>query len=319
MTPNFDDLFEAVAKEFETAFVRSSQGIRPDEKGGPREEQLRQFLRDWLPSQYGVTNGYIINTGRKTSRECDVIFYDSLLCPKFILDKTTDRRLVPFGNAYGMIEVKSTLGKAELEDALEKIEALDNLYYSDLPVYTPNQEYDEYKIRAVETDNPSDSPFSRPTRKEPILDKDWRHFRVEIERSSLRTTPPFSIVFAYKLASNLTLEAMESLLKDYRYVPDAIVVLDSGLLMHFSEEAMRRYKSIKEGRPIENYRYDPEVIFTLIDRAGDPSASRYIIEKPENQRASLLFFYAFLLDLLEKQRLADHIHTDLVAIWRKNE
>jgi hypothetical protein len=218
-SPNFDDLFEAVSKEFETAFIRSAQSIRPDEKGGPREEQLRQFLKDWLPQQYDVTNGYVINRNREISRQCDVIFYNSLICPKFILDKTTDRRLVPLADIYGIIEVKSTLGESELIDALEKIESVDKLYPFDSSMYAKPIVYDEFEIQAVEIEKPDRWDYSRQSSQRYLPDDEWQHFRARKEKITPKRTPPFSIIFAYKLASNFTLETIENMLKGKKHTP----------------------------------------------------------------------------------------------------
>jgi len=97
------------------------------------------------------------------------------------------------------------------------------------------------------------------------------------------------------------------------------VALDSGILMLFSMEAMKRYKSLKSGKPIDEYQHDSEVLLSFINRTSDPDASRYIVEYSTNQRETLLFFYAYLLDQLEAQRLSDYIHTDLLAVWRKGD
>jgi len=316
--PNFDDLFEAVAKEFETAFIRSSQSIRPDEKGGPREEQLRQFLKDWLPQKYDVTNGYVINRNRDISRQCDVIFYNSFRCPKFILDKTTDRRLVPLADTYGTIEVKSTLGENEISDALEKIESVDKLLPSDNSMYAKPAIYDEFVVQAVEIEKPDVWDYPGKSSTSYIPEDQWQLFRVKKEKISPKRTRPFSIIFTYKLASNFTLEAIENLLKRRKYVPDAVVALDSGMLFYFSPEAMKRYKSLKQGRPIDEYQHDPEALLGFFDRAMNPEASRYVLEKTNNQRETLLFFYSYLLDRLEAQQLSEYAHTDLLAVWRKD-
>lgn len=315
--PNFDDLFEAVSKEFETAFIRSAQSIRPDEKGGPREEQLRQFLKDWLPQQYDVTNGYVINRNREISRQCDVIFYNSLVCPKFVLDKTTDRRLVPLADIYGTIEVKSTLGEHELADALEKIESVDKLFLMDSSMYAKPVEYDEFKVQAVEIEKPDRWAYSRKSSYDYIPDEQWQHYEVRKEKITQKRTPPFSVIFTYKLAKNFTLEIIEDSLKDKKHIPDAVVALDSGILMHFSQKAFKRYKSLKNGKPIDEYQHDPEVLLAFFDRMSDPAASHYIVENSDKQRETLLFFYAFLFDLLDSQRLSDYVHTDLLAVWRK--
>src|SRR5688572_13134341 len=88
---NFDGLFAGAASEFLAAFERSTDQVRPDETGTPREEQVRQFLTEWLPERYGVTHGYAINLLRKASDQIDCAIIDALECPKFFQDRSSNR------------------------------------------------------------------------------------------------------------------------------------------------------------------------------------------------------------------------------------
>ncbi|MEK6290707.1 MAG: DUF6602 domain-containing protein [Paraburkholderia tropica] len=108
-------------------FQESGASSRPDHKGGPREEHVRRFLRERLPSKWGITRGHIFH-GDTASNEFDVLVYDALSCPSWTLDNTSDpRRLIPLHAVIGVIEVKSTLDGTTLEGALGKLAEFDEL------------------------------------------------------------------------------------------------------------------------------------------------------------------------------------------------
>jgi len=249
---NLGALFEAAAMEFGAAFKRSEHAARPDEIGGGREQHLRRFLVEWLPVRYGVTNGYIINRRHFISRQCDVIFFDSSTCPKFIVDIDKDLRLVPFGDVFGTIEVKSSLTKHELDDAIEKTKSVnvlnpDSSWFDPSPFQTEEMEVEAAEIREKDILIPRYSPEQK-----------WKRFVVRRETKD-EYTPPFSMVFAYRFGKDLNLTKAKSYLETLEYGPDAVVVLNSGLLVRSGRDAMQRLKSLTEGRPAEAYRFDKDV------------------------------------------------------------
>jgi hypothetical protein len=309
----FDNLFEAAAKEFEAAFTRSAQGMRPDEIGAPREEHLRRFLSDWLPPQYGITNGYVISRKKEISRQCDVVLYSKYTSPKFILDSKTDCRLVPFADTFGIIEVKSTLGKVELTDSLEKIKSVDKLYGESYREYASHREYsDEEDVELAEIEKDEYS-----TRR--IREDDWQKYKLRTKEKEKRRTPPFSVIFAYQLQSNLNLVDIEHILQKEKYLPNAIIVLNSGLLFHCTRETMALYKAIKTGSKKEDHVWDQDVMFAGFPKSYEDECqtSRYTREECSINNVNLMFFYALVLDLLKAQILVPYAHTDLISVWRK--
>jgi len=120
-------LLSATASSLWATFQESAASARPDHKGGPREARVRQFLRERLPSKWGVTRGHVF-LGDSTSSEFDVLVYDSLNCPSWTLDNSDDpRRLVPLHAVVGVIEVKSTLDHTTLIGAAAKLAQFDAL------------------------------------------------------------------------------------------------------------------------------------------------------------------------------------------------
>nr|WP_141661990.1 DUF6602 domain-containing protein [Burkholderia ambifaria] len=121
-------LLRATAASLWATFADSAAHARPDHKGDPREARVRQFLRERLPSKWGVTRGHVFYAGDATTPEFDVIVYDALNCPALPLDTGGDaRRLVPLEAVLGVIEVKSTLDDRTLAAAIAKLTQFDTL------------------------------------------------------------------------------------------------------------------------------------------------------------------------------------------------
>jgi len=318
---NLDELFEAAAHQFEAAFSRAGAGIRPDEIGEQRERQVRSFLREWLPPVYGVSNGYVIDANGNSSQQCDVVLYDALRCPKFLLDASSDRRMVPFGSAYGSIEVKSTLSEATFRDALQKIGGLHNMNAEPSGYYSPPEATEELDVLALESEHEAVTRYGAPKRAY-VPDENWDRYRVKIVRHKRKRTDPIGVVFAYRLAKSFSFEQAHAIAKELHQVPDAIIVLREGFSFPLNGESMMRYKSISHGKPGSAFGLDNDVVNALLTGgAGDRSFGRfrqvdYFTERTSDKGFVLLYFYTRILDLLGAQTLTDWTPTDLVAMWR---
>ena len=106
------------------------------DKGENREHILREFLANHLPKKYGVTKGEIITKDGKRSHSADVIIYDAVNCPILYSEKTS---IVPMEGVYGVIEVKSSLSKAEFINAARQVESFKRLAPRDLGVIETRQ------------------------------------------------------------------------------------------------------------------------------------------------------------------------------------
>jgi hypothetical protein len=107
--------------EFLFVFQQSERKYRSLERGAPREETLRRALREFLPQRFGVAAGHVISGKPAWSQQSDVIIYDALNAPIFSRDEGHQGLVIPVESVLGIIEVKSTLSKKELKDALEKV------------------------------------------------------------------------------------------------------------------------------------------------------------------------------------------------------
>jgi hypothetical protein len=128
---NLSDFFQRVEETLLARFRESGFVAHAGDKGENREEILREFLERHLPRKYGVLKGEIITASGDRSHSADIIIFDALNAPVLYRGKTA---VVPIESVYGLIEVKSSLSKAELLDATRKIEAFKRLAPRDLSV-----------------------------------------------------------------------------------------------------------------------------------------------------------------------------------------
>ena len=128
---DLNDLFASIETTLLARFKESGFIQHAGDKGENREEILMEFLEKHLPKRYGVTKGEVVTKDGKRSHAIDIIIYDALNCPVLYSEKTS---IVPIEGVYGIIEVKSSLSKAEFEDAASKIEGFKRLAPRDLGV-----------------------------------------------------------------------------------------------------------------------------------------------------------------------------------------
>jgi uncharacterized protein DUF6602 len=125
------EFFAAVEATFLARFQASAAVAHPGDKGENRELILREFLRDHLPKRYGVTKGHVVTQNGTMGHSADVIIYDALGCPVLYQEQTS---IIPIEGVYGIIEVKSSLAKPELIDAMGKIEGFKRLASRELGI-----------------------------------------------------------------------------------------------------------------------------------------------------------------------------------------
>jgi len=104
-------------------FEVSAQVKHSGSKGAIRENALKNFLAEGrLPRKYGIGTGEVVGRVRDTSGQCDIIIFDQLNGVALLHEENV--QIFPIDCVYGIIEVKSSLSKAKLFDALNKIKTL---------------------------------------------------------------------------------------------------------------------------------------------------------------------------------------------------
>ncbi len=124
-------------KEILDAFDRAKQKAKAHEvetfHGNVAEAELRKWLSGFLPKRYGVTPGYIVSPGLKSSEKTphfDVIIYDQLEALVLWVEDTPDvsaqgRSLaIPVEHVRGVLEVKSTFSSTKVQDAMAHLKDL---------------------------------------------------------------------------------------------------------------------------------------------------------------------------------------------------
>ena len=102
-----------------------SQITHKGERGSERETSIKLFLEAYLPKRYAIASGEIVDSQGNTSRQCDLVIFDSQNCPLLLAGK--DYRIFPAESVYAVIEVKSVLDTAQLKKAADNIFSVKNL------------------------------------------------------------------------------------------------------------------------------------------------------------------------------------------------
>lgn len=95
------------------------------DKGEFREEILSKLLRNYLPSCYGLGNGEVFSQDGESSKQIDIVIYDTVYSNVLFKDKSNS--LFPCESVYGEIEVKSNLSSDELDKSIDNIASLKKL------------------------------------------------------------------------------------------------------------------------------------------------------------------------------------------------
>jgi hypothetical protein len=117
--------FQQFVLDFEMTFS-AEQVSHPGERGRLLEQTLRAFLRQVMPNRVGFGSGQIVGPLKgNTSKQVDIVVYDVLDFP-LLLD-TGSYQLFPNEAVLAAVEVKSTLNKRFLLEAVENIASVKSL------------------------------------------------------------------------------------------------------------------------------------------------------------------------------------------------
>lgn len=90
----------------------------PGKLGEAREVILQSFFATYLPKSLSVGSGFTLTSESYLSTEQDIIIFDGLHNP--VLFPNNRSAIYPHTAVRCLVEVKSTLGKAEIEDSVQK-------------------------------------------------------------------------------------------------------------------------------------------------------------------------------------------------------
>lgn len=108
-------LFDARVQELWNLYEATGELKHPGEKGLLRELFLRRVIESILPPHFAVGSGVIIDKWGRQSMQSDLLVYDRRMLPPLLEEQ--GHGIYPMDSVLRVIEVKSTLNKAGLEEA----------------------------------------------------------------------------------------------------------------------------------------------------------------------------------------------------------
>jgi len=117
--PTRADIFALAGRKLREDFQELQTVAHAGVKGGEAEDILKEFLSQHLPKRFSAGSGFIIDHKDNITGHNDVIIYDALNCPLYRASENA--AIIPNENVAAVIEVKSSLDKAALLSAANKI------------------------------------------------------------------------------------------------------------------------------------------------------------------------------------------------------
>ena len=91
-------------------------------KGELKELFVSRVLRSFLPSQFDIGSGIVVNAVSEQSRQTDILIYDNRILPPFIKEQVVG--VYPAVSVIATVEIKTTLDGGELGKAEEAAKTL---------------------------------------------------------------------------------------------------------------------------------------------------------------------------------------------------
>lgn len=119
-------VFQSISRKMMIDFELSADMEHHGNRGNYREDTLAKFLMEGkIPKQYNIGSGEIISRYSESSKQIDLIIYDSLKSIQFVSSESI--QIYPIESIYGVIEVKSKLSKTKLLESLENIKSIKSM------------------------------------------------------------------------------------------------------------------------------------------------------------------------------------------------
>jgi len=119
----FEAMFAANVKELRSLFLATKGVEHNGEKGSLREAFVISLLQQYLPVQFGIGSGVVVDKQGRQSPQIDIVIYDKRTMPP-ILDKS-GRGIYPIDAVLRVIEVKSVLDTSALSQLTKIINSFD--------------------------------------------------------------------------------------------------------------------------------------------------------------------------------------------------
>jgi hypothetical protein len=113
------------AQRLEADFDDSQLFEHKGDRGEFRENIIHNFLRPFLQTCYGLGSGAVFAQNGQSSRQIDIIIYDTVFSNVLFREMTTS--LFPCESVYGTVEVKSSLNSEHLGISVENVASVKRL------------------------------------------------------------------------------------------------------------------------------------------------------------------------------------------------
>ncbi|MBE2256841.1 MAG: hypothetical protein IAE65_11650 [Ignavibacteria bacterium] len=155
--PSINEFLKSIAKQLIIDFENISEADHPVEKGNIGESSSKKNLVSCLPGCVCINSGFVMDSFGGKSLQTDLIISENA-CPSFSLGHDVQFRYYPCEGVCAIGEVKSILGKTELEDCYKKINSVKSLRRNPLRnsfrKYGSNQPVIAESTNALDVNNP---------------------------------------------------------------------------------------------------------------------------------------------------------------------
>lgn len=118
--PNQHDIYFGQLQEFAKRSKEQLHLIPHNaERGRALEGVISQILGEILPKRFSLGTGFVINSAGERSAQQDIVIFDHIYNAPLLSSAACS--LFPVECVYGTVEVKSTLTKKTLRDALQSV------------------------------------------------------------------------------------------------------------------------------------------------------------------------------------------------------
>ncbi len=122
----YQELLLSSHKQLEMSAEQIRNSIpTPGERGTLIEEMFRSYLVEILPEKIGVSQGFVIDSNGRESKQMDIILYDKINTPCIFTSPAA--QVFPVEATYACGEIKTRFNTKELIDSLEKCLSYKNL------------------------------------------------------------------------------------------------------------------------------------------------------------------------------------------------
>lgn len=213
---SISEFLQDQAKQLIFDFEKNINTSHPGEKGSIGETTSKKSISNCLPNFISINSGFVIDSFGTKSKQTDLILHETS-CPSFSLGPETEYKYFPCEGVCAIGEVKTNIGKKELEDCYAKVKSVISLKR-----------------------NPLSSSFRRYGSTLPTYGGE--------DGKMINPENVIFQIFSFVLCKSIKVEKLTfmNLINDFdkefqdKYVPSVFVSLDDGIFIRVSEDSNSR-------------------------------------------------------------------------------